>query len=396
MNRVFIVTTSVPDASLKPGQEAAGAFVADFAEALSRQADVTVIAPGGRDADESCSRVTVRRFAVPRLPLSLLEPVNPLHWLSIIKTLRSGMLALNSAVSRQRPDHIFALWALPSGFWANRLWHHRGIPYSTWALGSDIWSLGRVPIVRSVLRRVLREGQIRFADGVRLSSDVKCLSEMDCRFLPSSRVLPDRQLKRISGQPPFRIAFLGRWHPNKGVDILLESLSRLAEEDWHRIQEVRVCGGGPLEQLVHDRCTTMSRAGRPVTVGGYLNKNEAADLMGWADYLVLPSRIESIPVVFSDAMQSGCPIVCTPVGDLQALNDRYRIGEVADDVTPGAFCDALRRILRRAPDEFAAGLTAAAHDFSPENAAAEFMRQVFGDQEATNLSAIPSSCSAER
>ena len=378
MNHVFIVTTSFPDAAFQPGQEAAGAFVADFAEALSRQVHVTVVAPSSRDDEEQGERLSIRRFAVPKLPLSLLDPINPAHWPAIIKTLRAGQAALNSAVSQAPPDHIFALWALPSGYWANQVRRHRGIPYSTWALGSDIWTLGRVPLVKNMLRNVLRASRLRFADGVRLTNDVKAISGMDCWFLPSSRTLPARPAKRLAAQPPYRLAFLGRWHPNKGIDLLLESLGRLTGDDWHRIESVRICGGGPLEGLVRERCATLEHAGRPVKMMGYLNKQEATALMGWADYVMLPSRIESIPVVFSDAMQGGCPIVCSPVGDLPHLIDKYKIGQVAREVGADAFAEALRHILLRSPASYEPGLHVAAHDFSVETAAAAFLQRITG------------------
>ena len=103
MNHVFIVTTSFHDAALKPGQEAAGAFVADFAQALSQQVHVTVVAPSSRDGEEQGGRLSIRRFAVPKLPLSLLDPINPAHWPAIIKTLRAGQAALNSAGLQSAP-----------------------------------------------------------------------------------------------------------------------------------------------------------------------------------------------------------------------------------------------------------------------------------------------------
>ncbi len=85
----------------------------------------------------------------------------------------------------------------------------------------------------------------------------------------------------------------------------------------------------------------LANGGRPVRIGGYLDKNEAASLIGWADYLLLPSRIESIPVIFSDAMQLGTPVVATPVGDLASLHERFEFGVLAAAASEADFCSAI-------------------------------------------------------
>ena len=70
--------------------------------------------------------------------------------------------------------------------------------------------------------------------------------------------------------------------------MLLEALALLDDADWNRIETVRICGGGPLEDLVHTRVATLAAQGRSVTVEGYLDRGNAAALYAWADYLVLP------------------------------------------------------------------------------------------------------------
>jgi hypothetical protein len=71
MPHIALVTTSYPTSH--DGSEAAGSFVADFAEALTAYAQVTVIAPSLSAEVEQHKSLTLRRFKVPRLPLSLLN-----------------------------------------------------------------------------------------------------------------------------------------------------------------------------------------------------------------------------------------------------------------------------------------------------------------------------------
>lgn len=371
MRRIALVSTSYPDE--KPGSEAAGSFVEDFAKALSTEIPVTVIAPGRNDSECDEGRVRVRRFAVPMTPLSLLNPANPLHWTRISSTLTAGRRALEAVLDAEDIDHVLALWALPSGWWAQAAARRHGIGYSTWALGSDIWSLGRIPVVRGVLRRVLDRAEGRYADGLQLCADVERLCGKPCAFLPSSRRLHVERIEPIASAPPYKLAFLGRWHPNKGVDLLLEALEGLSDEDWSRIAEVRVFGGGPLEDQVHASGRRLAESGRPVSIGGFLAKDDAARLLGWADYLVLPSRIESIPVIYSDALQVGTPLIATPVGDLPRLFERNETGLLARDASAASLLAAIRAAVSDDASRFAESLETARAGFDVSAAVRQFV-----------------------
>ena len=372
MNHILVVTTSYPDKN--EGAAAAGAFVQDFAQAMSTSAKVSVIAPAAKKRISQEHQVQVRRFAVPRQPLSLLSPTNPAHWSAIISTLKAGDQAVQEACAETSITHIFALWALPSGYWAMRSGRKFGIPYSIWALGSDIWTLGKVPIVRQILRQVLRHAAHCYADGLALKTDVEHISGKPCAFLPSSRVLTDHRTKILRTHPPYRLAFLGRWHPNKGIDLLLHALKLLGDEDWRRIEAICIHGGGPLENL--RQASLLIQAGRPLTVGGYLNREEARDLLSWADYVLIPSRIESIPVIFSDAMQMQCPVIASPVGDLPKLIADHCCGITATATHAADIAQALHNALNFSPAEFTLGLRSAAIAFDVTVTAQRLVRLI--------------------
>ena len=373
---VAIITTSYPDDV--PGSEAAGSFVADFALQLAMQVQVTVIAAASAASQSRDGNLSVIRFAVPRSPLSLLRPFDPRDWSAIVRTICNGNRALETFVQDGSPDYLFALWTLPSGYWAASVGRQYNIPFGIWALGSDIWSLGRMPLLRGMLRRVLRAADRCFADGLELADDVEQLSGRTCQFLASTRKLPQPARVSKAETAPYKLAFLGRWHPNKGVDILLDALRQLSDEDWSRISLVRIFGGGPLQEEVHGAAAGLQEQNRAVEVGGYLDKQRAADLIAWADYLILPSRIESIPVIFSDAMQLRTPIVATPVGDLPRLQDKYHFGVLAKAASADDLANALREALLGNAAGFRSGLEAAAADFDIRDVATRFLDDIGG------------------
>lgn len=340
-----MVTSSYPMTA--DGREAAGSFVADLAEELARLMPVRVVAPGPEERIEGDrSGLCVYRYCAPDKPLSTLKPWHARDLASLVAVMKSGQQATELAISAGPVARLLALWALPGGHWARRTVARKGIPYSVWTLGSDIWSLGRIPVVRHQLARVLVEAETCYSDGLKLAEDTRRIAGRDVEFLPSTRRIESQRESPVRSIAPYRVLFLGRWHPNKGVDLLLEALGLLGEDDWSLIESVSICGGGPLEHEVRGEVERMRNSGRPVRLRGYLDKAEAETEIAAADYLLIPSRIESIPVVFSDAMKLECPVVAMPVGDLTALVSENGVGLLATNVTAAAYARALVMALR--------------------------------------------------
>ena len=338
---MVVVTTSFPIAA--DGSEAAGSFVADFVEALAVHARVRVVAPGLNDGHEKWrDGVEIIRYAAPPQPLSTLKPwrLSDLKW--ITKVLRGGRNA--TQVAAEGAEHIFALWGLPCGEWARKTAVNNGIDYSVWVLGSDVWSLGRIPGLRGALARVIRHAQHAYADGFQLANDACRIAGVPVGFLPSSRRIGVNFVPPARDTPPYRLLFLGRWHSNKGVDLLLDALALLGDEDWKRIDKVEIHGGGPMEALVHQKSKGLISAGRPVGIGKFLTKAEAEDAIARSDWVLIPSRIESIPVVFSDAMKMGRPVIAMPVGDLPRLVGAG-CGLLSSSVSKWGLLDAIRKAI---------------------------------------------------
>ena len=369
---IVIVTTSFPESS--DGSEAAGSFVRDFAQALSGRVEITVVCPGSKQEKyDPGPHLHVVRFSVKKQPLSTLRIVNPLDWIAILNTLKEGNRALEQVVLESPIDHIFALWALPSGYWARTAFLKHGIHYSIWALGSDIWSLSKIPVLKTILRTVLIDAHNLFADGFVLAGDVEKICQRPCQFLTSSRLLTVSNKNNPATSAPYKLAFIGRWHKNKGPDLLLDGLEMLTDEDWSKISAFRFAGGGALEELIRGRVEVLKGQQRPIELSGYLNKREAVELISWADYLLIPSRIESIPVVFSDAMQCRTPIICTPVGDLPELVSQYVCGAVAKNVSPEAISEAIRHCVNGNATDYHGRFSEVQKIFSLQNNAEKFL-----------------------
>jgi glycosyltransferase involved in cell wall biosynthesis len=132
------------------------------------------------------------------------------------------------------------------------------------------------------------------------------------------------------------VVAIGRLHPQKGYDVLLDAARRWAGRQPPPL--VAIAGDGPLEEDLAGRI----RGERlPVRLLG--RRNDVADLLGAADLCVLPSRWEGSPFTAQEALRSGTPLVASRAGGLPEL-----VGAGAELVPvgdAGALADAVERVL---------------------------------------------------
>ena len=184
----------------------------------------------------------------------------------------------------------------------------------------------------------------------------------------------------VRSEPPYRLLFLGRWHPNKGVDLLMEVLGNLPASDWERVERVVVAGGGPLEVDVRDAVRKLQKEARPVELRGYLTRDEAQEAMLASDYLLIPSRIESIPIVFSDAMKLSLPVVASPVGDFPILlSGPSKCGVLASAADIDGLLRALHEALQSSPARFLNGSAEMAARFEVSASAKSVLAGILDD-----------------
>jgi len=67
--------------------------------------------------------------------------------------------------------------------------------------------------------------------------------------------------------------------------------------------------------------------------------------MARCDCLVVPSRNESIPIVFSEALQAALPMLVTDVGDMGELARRHGLAAPIPPADAGALAAAMQRFI---------------------------------------------------
>jgi glycosyltransferase involved in cell wall biosynthesis len=126
---------------------------------------------------------------------------------------------------------------------------------------------------------------------------------------------------------------VGRLHPQKGYDVLVEALPLLGDA------VVAVAGDGPLRDELEARAPKVRWLGR---------RDDVADLYAAADVVVLPSVWEARSLTAQEALRAGRPLVATDVGAIGSLVEDGAVLVPAGDAV--ALGQAVRRLLDH-PDE---------------------------------------------
>ena len=152
------------------------------------------------------------------------------------------------------------------------------------------------------------------------------------RFRPGSRLLARQRL----GIPDRHqvMLWVGRMHPVKGLDVLLESLALVRSRgvDCH----LYLVGDGPLRGALVAQAEALGITVRVTFVGPKLH-DELPDWYRAADLTVLPSRSEGLPNVLRESLACGTPFVASNIGGITEIAIRAPV------------CSFLRRTRRPWP-----------------------------------------------
>ena len=260
--------------------------------------------------------------------------------------------------------HMFGAW------WAAARAVPDGLPLAASEHNALQWP-GRVPA--RALREALARVDLFFAHGPAAREEILAaglpLERMRAGMSPidGTHVSPRRQL------PSPRIVFAGRLHPEKGPDLLLDALARLAAPT-----PTFVLGAGLMEPELRRRAERLGIE-QHVHFEGW--RDEPASWIAGASVCVVPSRFDAWSQTAALAMSLGVPVVGTAVEGLPGVLGDGR-GVLVAPEDPAALADAIEGVLsgRLRADLRAARLYA--RRFTPHAVAAQYAA-AYGDLCAT-------------
>lgn len=151
----------------------------------------------------------------------------------------------------------------------------------------------------------------------------------------------------IEAENPFlNILFLSRIHPKKGIELLIESVSRLKDQNFNVI----IAGEGDqkyIEFLVN--LSAKKELEHKIRFLGGVYGQDKWDLYEQANLFVLPTYSENFGIVIIEALAAGVPVITTkgtPWQELETFNCGWWI-----DLNVVNLCNALNHAINTSREE---------------------------------------------
>ena len=138
------------------------------------------------------------------------------------------------------------------------------------------------------------------------------------------------------------VLFVGRLNPVKNIPALIDALAFLPVDC-----KLVIVGEGIEREALANKVREKGLQSRVVFAGRY----EQPEMFQWynvADVFVLPSTYEPFGAVVGEALQLGCPVVCSSLAGSSCLISSGRQGRVVDPYDTGAIASAIIDILESA------------------------------------------------
>jgi glycosyltransferase involved in cell wall biosynthesis len=349
--RILVLATTVP---AKVG-DGTPEFVVSLARALSRDNEVTILAPSvpGAALREHSGGVEIVRFryfpkrfegiAAGAIMANL--AAEPWRVAEVPPLMLAFLSASMREIRRARPDLIHAHWLLPAGLIALSLRKMYGIPYIVTAHAADVFRFRGAPF-RALKRTVMAKAAVATPVSRETASILGIPPEQAERLVVPMGVEIDRIQGDVGERAPefARFLFVGRLVEKKGVDVLLRALAELREA------RLVVVGDGPSRPMLEELAAELGLSTR-VTFAGQQGRERVAEELRLAHALVIPSRVaadgdaDGTPVVMSEGMAAGVPIIASSLGGLAEHITSGRNGLLVKANDPDALADGLRRVL---------------------------------------------------
>ncbi len=246
--------------------------------------------------------------------------------------------------------HIHALWLYPQVVAARTAWE-KGVPYLVRPIGSlEPWALSSQGRLRKKLYMSLIERRhLDKAAAIHATSQQEAanISKLGIRTkivmvpnginfdeyhnLPSCEVFRNRF--NISSDEKI-ILYIGRLHPIKGIDILIDAFSQV----HNHMSDVVLAIVGPFETGYKTTITNQilhRGISKSVVFTGELQGRDKLSAYAAADVFVLPSHSENFGIVVAEAMAAGLPVVVSrnaPWADIETCDAGFWVNLDADEI----------------------------------------------------------------
>ena len=149
------------------------------------------------------------------------------------------------------------------------------------------------------------------------------------------------------GQGQLKLLYVGRWHPVKGIDVIVRAVRALPSEANVQLTVHAVAGKD--EEAAYEQSVRKLAGGDPrIAFAPPLARSEVAEVMARHDALVVPSLwLETGPLVVLEAQAAGLYVVGSRLGGIAELIAEGADGELVEAGYVRAWTAAVARLAER-------------------------------------------------
>lgn len=309
-------------------------FIANFGQALAKRpgVDVHVVLPAGDRFIGSGLTFHPFPYQGQISHKGIGKAAGSVGQLDQLKFLVAGLKKVVEVCRSEKIDLVHAHWSVPSGLIARLNLVRTGTPFVVTTHGRDVLNCPEVgytvpsdPFLGRAVRHVLQA-----ACGVIVTSPIT--EESTLRMAPKAKtfripvglneefILGGEELPCREG-----IVFVGDFVPRKGIDRLIEAVSRSPKL---QSTPVTIIGDGP-ERAAYERlCSEQGLSN--INFVGFVPPDRIRTYMDGAKSFAFVSHIEAFGIVLLEALSSGLMLVGSATG---ALPELHKIPQLSGRIT---------------------------------------------------------------
>lgn len=328
-------------------------FILDYAKAMTKYYEVTVLvpsAPGAKD-EEEIEGVRVARYhyfpihkwetlcypgaIVPRIKEKKIRIcLVPCLFFSLIKQLH---------IWGKKTDIVHVHWLIPQGIMQTFI---KDTPYLVTGHGGDVTSMN-IPIIKGMKKKCLSGAFATIGVSTYIANK---MSEICPNIKPEvismgcdlSKFSPLKRVEGIFTNDKKNILFVGRLAEKKGLTYLIDAMRWIDARLY-------IVGKGPLEKQLKEQASVL---GEKIVFLGAKTHDELPAILATADLFVAPSIVakdgdqEGLPVSIMEAMASGLPVVAGISGGTKDIVKNGYNGYVLDATNIENLAEKINEIIR--------------------------------------------------
>lgn len=271
---------------------------------------------------------------------------NPFYLLVAVFYILAGLIAAIRLCRRERFDVIHVHWPFPHAIWGYAASRLSGAPMVLTFHGAELLLARKFSFVTPVLRWAIARARGVICNSRFTAGEVRKISGYEADVIPFGVTVAARPAEKQADKAVKDILFVGRLIRRKGVDVLLQAITIVAEKVPCQLH---VVGDGDMRE------PWMALAGdigcKNVTFHGLVTNERLQELYATADAFVLPAIVddrgdtEGLGVVLVEALSFTTPVVASNVGGIPDVIIDGKTGLLVPEKDAQALAIAIVRVL---------------------------------------------------